>query len=243
MTEKTMQEKSIFDKLNAINVNENTSKKNKFIYLSWCYAWGELQKNYPDATYEVIKFKDGAPYLYDEKTGYMVFTKLTVNNITHEMWLPIMDLQNKAKKNADMMDVNKAIMRCLVKNIAMFGLGLYIYAGEDLPETDNEDKPQKSQSQKPVEKKQEQLKPTQNNDRKITIQEHNELQKLIANAGKNVNKIYEHYKVKALSDLTYNQYVHLNLQLKKQFMCSVKQTIDQAHLAKQSIEKAINKMN
>ena len=147
MTEKIMQEKSIFGKLNEINVNDYTSKKSRFTYLSWCFAWGELQKHYPEATYEVIKF-NGVPYLHDEKTGYMVFTKLTINNITHEMWLPIMDLQNKAKKNADMMDINKAIMRCLVKNIAMFGLGLYIYAGEDLPETDNEDKPQI-----PVEKK------------------------------------------------------------------------------------------
>jgi hypothetical protein len=153
MTEKTMQEKSIFSKLNEINVNDYTSKKGRFTYLSWCYAWGELQKNYPDATYEIIKF-NGMPYLYDEKTGYMVFTKLTINNITHEMWLPIMDLQNKAKKNADMMDINKAIMRCLVKNIAMFGLGLYIYAGEDLPETDNEDKPQIPAEKKPEPQKQ-----------------------------------------------------------------------------------------
>jgi hypothetical protein len=64
----------------------------------------------------------------------MVYTKVTAGGITHEMWLPIMDFKNQAKQNFDMMDVNKAVMRCLVKNFAMFGLGLYIYAGEDLPE-------------------------------------------------------------------------------------------------------------
>lgn len=91
------------------------------------------------------------PYVYDENTGYMVFTNVTINNLTHTMWLPVMDSANKAMKSerytydtkykkgipveaATMFDVNKTIMRCLVKNLAMFGLGLYIYAGEDLPE-------------------------------------------------------------------------------------------------------------
>lgn len=138
-----------FKILNAINTNDHTEKKNGLTYLSWAWAWAELKKVYPDATY-TIKHFDGKPYLFDENLGYMVMTEMTVDGITHEMWLPVMDNTNKAMKNreytikkgkyestvqpATMFDINTAIMRCLTKNIAMFGLGLYIYAGEDLPE-------------------------------------------------------------------------------------------------------------
>ena len=147
-------EKEVFAKLNSLNVNEKTEKKNGLTYLSWAWAWAEFVKVCPDAKYEIREF-DGRPYLYDEKTGYMVFTSVTVGDDTKTMWLPVMDSKNKAMKDhpykyvvrgfnnqqkelvceaATMFDINKTIMRCLVKNIAMFGLGLYIYAGEDLPE-------------------------------------------------------------------------------------------------------------
>lgn len=143
-----------FETLNAINVNDKTEKKSngstELTYLSWAWAWQELKNKYPDATYEIEKFDNNLPYIYDEETGYMVFTKVTIEGITHEMWLPVMDGANKAMKSkpytyktkygdksveaATMFDINKTIMRCLTKNLAMFGLGLYIYAGEDLPE-------------------------------------------------------------------------------------------------------------
>lgn len=145
---------NVFETLNAINVNEHTEGKNGLTYLSWAWAWAEFKKVYPDATYEVVKF-DGKPYVYDENLGYMCYTTVTVEGLTHEMWLPVMDGANKAMKAqpytytdrwnkektvqaATMFDINKTIMRCLTKNLAMFGLGLYIYAGEDLPETENE---------------------------------------------------------------------------------------------------------
>lgn len=149
--------KTDFDVLYGINVNEKTEAKNGLTYLSWAWAWAEFKKVHPDATYEIKKFGEGIPYAYDENTGYMVYTSVTVGDLTHEMWLPVMDGNNKAMKNhpynvktkykeitvqpATMFDVNKTIMRCLTKNLAMFGLGLYIYAGEDLPEenlTDDE---------------------------------------------------------------------------------------------------------
>ena len=149
--------KTVFDTLNAVNVNEHTeikdTGKTKLTYLSWAWAWAEVKKKFPDATYEIIKF-NGIPYVFDEKTGYMVYTTVTIGGITHEMWLPVMDGNNRAmldrpyevqtKYNkftvqaATMFDVNKTIMRCLTKNLAMFGLGLYIYAGEDLPEVSDE---------------------------------------------------------------------------------------------------------
>lgn len=146
------EKKNVFEVLNAINVNEHTESKNGLTYLSWSWAWSEVKKKYPDATYEIVKF-DGIPYAYDPLTGFMVYTRVTIEGITHEMWLPVMDSQNRAMKAepyqvktkyktfdvepATMFDVNKTIMRCLVKNLAMFGLGLYIYAGEDLPETED----------------------------------------------------------------------------------------------------------
>lgn len=144
---------NVFEELNQVNVNDHTETKKtggtELTYLSWTWAWAEIKKRYPEAHYEIGMF-DGLPYVYDENTGYMVFTNVTIDGITHSMWLPVMDGANKAMKAkpyeystkfgkksveaASMFDVNKTIMRCLVKNLAMFGLGLYIYAGEDLPE-------------------------------------------------------------------------------------------------------------
>jgi hypothetical protein len=145
----TKQANSVFATLSTINLNDKVEKKSNLTYLSWTYAWSEVKKHYPDANYEVVFFDD-LPYSHDYKTGYMVFTKVTIEGQTHMMWLPVMDGANKAMKDteysyatrygdktveaATMFDINKAIMRCLVKNLAMFGLGIYIYAGEDLPE-------------------------------------------------------------------------------------------------------------
>ena len=148
---------SKFEEITKINVSEKTEKKGNLTYLSWAWAWAEFKKVYPDAQYEVVKFADGKPYYYDDKTGYMVYTKVTAEGLTYEMWLPVMDGANNAMKSeryeiqtkykkitvepATMFDINKTIMRCLTKNLAMFGLGLYIYAGEDLPEGEDKPKP------------------------------------------------------------------------------------------------------
>jgi len=141
----------VFDDLFHVNVKDYTEKKDGLTYLSWTYAWSEVKKRYPSATYQVMKF-NGLPYVCDHNTGYMVYTTVTIEGQTHEMWLPVMDGKNKAMKPepytyttkygeksveaATMFDINKTIMRCLVKNLAMFGLGLYIFSGEDLPEAD-----------------------------------------------------------------------------------------------------------
>lgn len=130
---------SIFETLNNINVNGNTETKNGLTYLSWAWAWAEFKKKYPKATYTVDKF-DGTYCTGNEKLGWMVRTEVYADELCYEMWLPIMDMRNNAILSPKMTDVNKTIMRCLTKNLAMFGLGLYIYAGEDLPE--DEDEPQ-----------------------------------------------------------------------------------------------------
>lgn len=123
-----------FEDVYTINVNDKTAKKGNLTYLSWASAWAEFKKIYPNATYNIKRFENNLPYVYDEQTGFMVFTEVTVDDLTYEMWLPVMNNANKTLLDAKMTDINKAIMRCLTKNLAMFGLGLYIYEGEDLPE-------------------------------------------------------------------------------------------------------------
>lgn len=142
-----------FQQLLETNVNAYTEKKQGLTYLTWSRAWSEFVKVYENATYEIVKF-DGRPY-YSDESGAMCYTKVTVNDITHEMWLPVMNGANKAMKSKPysyktkygekdveaftMFDVNKTIMRCLTKNLAMFGLGLYIYNGDDLPEGEEQE--------------------------------------------------------------------------------------------------------
>lgn len=124
-----------FAKLNAINVNDKTEKKNGLTYLSWAWAWTEVKKLYPDSAYTVYENKDGWNYHTDGKTCW-VKTGVTVNGIEHIEYLPVMDFKNKSiPLNAiTSFDVNKAIQRSLTKAVARHGLGLYVYAGEDLPE-------------------------------------------------------------------------------------------------------------
>lgn len=124
-----------FIELNKINVNEHTESKNGLTYLSWAWAWGEVKKIYPDANYTIYENKDGWNYFTDGRTGW-VKTGVTVNGIEHIEYLPIMDYKNKSIQldNITSFDVNKTIQRSLTKACARHGLGLYIYAGEDLPE-------------------------------------------------------------------------------------------------------------
>jgi len=135
-----------FEKLSSINVNDKVEKKNNLTYLSWAWAWSEVKKACPDATYQIGMTE------YDDALGFMCHTSVTIAGESLEMWLPVMDGANNSMKKvaytfttrygdkqvaaATTFDINKTLMRCLVKNLAMFGLGIYIYAGEDLPETE-----------------------------------------------------------------------------------------------------------
>ena len=139
--------KEIFEKLSAIDISGQIEKKENLSYLSWANAWTLLVQNYPDSNYTVHQY-NGKPYIFDETLGYMVHTSVTVENITKDMYLPVLDGKNKAMLNVDysyttkygdktvnkatMFDINTSIMRCLVKNIALFGLGLSLYRGEDI---------------------------------------------------------------------------------------------------------------
>ena len=131
-----------FKALNDINVNDKTEKKNGLTYLSWAWAWGEVKKLFPDATYTIYENKDGWNYHTDGKTCW-VKTGVTVNGLEHIEYLPVMDYKNRSipVDAVTSFDVNKAIQRSLTKAVARHGLGLYIYAGEDLPESEADAKP------------------------------------------------------------------------------------------------------
>lgn len=211
---------TVFDELNSINVNDRTEKKKsggtELTYLSWTWAWAEVKKRFPEAHYEIV-MHNGLPYVYDENTGYMVFTNVTIDGITHTMWLPVMDGANKAMKNqpytystkyngektvdaATMFDVNKTIMRCLVKNLAMFGLGLYIYAGEDLPEVDVEE--QKT-AQEVAKKKL----------GKIDAVQLESLKAILAGNGIEEKTVLDLYKLKSLEEVTNQKYENIQSHL------------------------------
>lgn len=153
MSEKKL---TVFERLSSINVNDHVEKKDNLTYLSWAWAWSVTKKECPDASYSIL------PTDYDEDLGFMCHTSVTIEGQTLEMWLPVMDGKNKSMKKkaysystkygdkqveaATTFDINKTMMRCLVKNLAMFGLGIYIYAGEDLPESEatSQSKPAKT---------------------------------------------------------------------------------------------------
>ena len=135
-----MANENYFEILSAVNVNDKTEKKNNLTYLSWAYAWGELKKRFPNANYKVYESapeQGGWNYFTDGNTCW-VKVGVTVNDIEHIEYLPIMDYKNKSIPLASVtsFEVNKAIQRALTKAVARHGLGLYIYAGEDLPDTD-----------------------------------------------------------------------------------------------------------
>ena len=128
--------KSVWDTLSSIDVNQHTEKKGNLTYLSWAWAWGIVKSKYPNATYTIYRNPlTNQQWDYQEEVGFMCSTSVTIEKETLEMWLPVMDFRNKSMvNNATTFDINKTLMRCLTKNLAMFGLGHYIYAGEDLPE-------------------------------------------------------------------------------------------------------------
>ena len=163
----------MFNALSNLDLSDKCEKRESLTYLSWANAWSEFKSAYPSATYRILKNESGLPYFSDPNLGIMVFTEVTVDNVTHQMWLPVMDSKNKAMKftpytyqvwdnykkafvektvqAASMFDINKTLMRCLVKNLAMFGLGLYIFQGDDLPEKSADDTTSSAQPiQRPV---------------------------------------------------------------------------------------------
>jgi len=122
-----MSYKEIWQTLSKIDCSAHVEKKNGLSYLSWAWAWGVLMEHYPDAQYSF-----DPPQVFPNGTQ-MVFCTVQIGECSRRMWLPVMDHRNKSIVDPDSFAVNTAMMRCLVKCLALYGLGHYIYAGEDLP--------------------------------------------------------------------------------------------------------------
>jgi hypothetical protein len=118
---------SVWKTLSSINVNEHTERKGNLTYLSWAWAWAVTKQHYPDACYT---FHDNEVHSDGTMT---VHCDVIIDELAHEMWLPVMDHRNNAVANPNAFQINTAKMRCLTKGLSMHGLGAYIYAGEDLP--------------------------------------------------------------------------------------------------------------
>lgn len=233
--------KSVFETLNAINVNDMVEKKktekSTLTYLSWSSAWQVVKEEFPDVEYEILRNPEtNLPYWYDPLTGYMVFTKVNIKNQTHQMWLPVMDGTNHAMKAepyqvqtkykkftvpaATMCDINKAIMRCLVKNLSMFGLGLYIYRGEDLPdgESQAQNTAQAQPANEPVEKAVPQApaqqKPVKDT-RPVTPQMVDFIRKTLEEHQVTTDFICQKYRVSELNNLKVYQAKHIGKNIDK----------------------------
>ncbi len=124
---------SVWENLSKIDCNEHKKQKGKLSYLSWTWAWAATKNEYPNAVYsfrEPVFFADGT---------CEVWVTVTIEELSHDMWLPVMDNRNNSLANPTSRDISDTRMRCLTKCLAMFGLGHYIYAGEDLPDSGPED--------------------------------------------------------------------------------------------------------
>jgi|BioPla2DNA2_1021312.scaffolds.fasta_scaffold20560_3 hypothetical protein len=133
-----MEKKNYFEELFKVNVNDKVKKKGGFNYLSWAYAWAEIKKADPEASFKIYENADGLNYHHDGRTAWAKVS-VTVGGLELIEYLPIMDIRNKsmALNTITSMEVTKTIQRALTKAAARHGLGLYVYAGEDLPEDEN----------------------------------------------------------------------------------------------------------
>lgn len=174
-------EAKVWQTLSAINVNEHTEKKGKLTYLSWAWAFTELKNNFPESSIKIKKekiFADGTMEVRCEVT-----VKEGDQSTTQAMWLPVMDHRNQAIANPNARQINDARMRCVTKCLGLHGLGLYIYAGQELPE------PEVENLKKP-----------------LTQKELGKLRKLLEATETDHEQILEHYEVKSLADLCHGQY-------------------------------------
>lgn len=193
-----MMSENIFKILNDVNVNGHTEKKNGLTYLSWAWAWAEVKKAFPGANYNVYENADGWNYFTDGKTAW-VKTGVVINGLEHIEYLPVMDYKNKSipLEAITSFDVNKAIQRSLTKACARHGLGLYIYAGEDLPENSEERKALEGDLDKAISAK----------DVKV-------LEGMLSEAQK--DWVIRNYKLTKLSDMTGRQKADLMARLNAQ---------------------------
>jgi hypothetical protein len=180
-----------FARLNQINVSDHLERKGDFAYLSWPYAVTQLRLADPTAVWEVRRF-EGLPYLKTE-TGYFVEVAVTVQGVTLSQIHPVLDAKNQTVFEPTAYQVNTSIQRALVKAIALHGLGLYVYAGEDLPNGEEQSKAQPK------------VTPLQNQ-RPITSAQLRYLKRLIAEAKSSEQHIKDYFNLDRLEDLPMKEF-------------------------------------
>jgi hypothetical protein len=180
-----------FARLNQINVSEHIERKGDFAYLSWPFAVAQLRLADPQAFWEVRRF-DGLPYLRTE-VGYFVEVAVTVQGVTLSQIHPVLDSKNQPLSEPTSFQINSSLQRCLVKAIALHGLGLYIYSGEDLPSGEEQVKPQPH------------LTPIQNQ-RPISPAQIRYLKRLIVEAKSSEQHIKDYFNLDRLEDLPMREF-------------------------------------
>ena len=179
---------SIWATLSQVDVSGRIEKKQNLSFLSWSWAWGTLMEHYPQAEYS---FQEPAEAQKDGSV--MVYCTVTIDGLSRQMWLPVMGFKNQAISNPDVVQVNKAKMRCLVKCLAMFGLGHYIYAGEDLPSAEAD-----KAAEKIAKERAESIKPA-NIEQLVRIDE------LIKETDADVEIFHKYFRVDGIAELTATQ--------------------------------------
>ena len=180
-----------FARLNQINVSEHLERKGDFAYLSWPFAVAQLRLADPQACWEVRRF-EGLPYLKTE-TGYFVEVAVTVQGVTLSQIHPVLDSRNRPLADPTVFDINTSIQRCLVKAIALHGLGLYVYSGEDLPSGEEQVKPQPKVT-------------SIQNQRPITPAQVRYLKRLITEAKSSEQHIKDYFNIDRLEDLPMREF-------------------------------------
>ena len=182
-----------FATLNAINVSEHIEKKGGFSYLSWPFAVAQLRLADPTATWSVVRF-DGLPYLASD-VGVFVEVAVTVQGVTLSQIHPVLDGRNRPLLSPNSFDINTSIQRALVKAIALHGLGLYVYAGEDLPQPVSEAANDQVAPPPSVKVTPARIGPTISGPQQLAIQ------KLVIETGTDMGRLLEHFSVASLKDL------------------------------------------
>ncbi|MDG0980751.1 MAG: DUF1071 domain-containing protein [Halieaceae bacterium] len=179
---------SIWATLSQVDVSDRIEKKQNLSFLSWSWAWGTLMEHYPQAEYS---FQEPAEAQRDGSV--MVYCTVTIDGLSRQMWLPVMDFKNQAISNPDVVQLNKAKMRCLVKCLAMFGLGHYIYAGEDLPSAEAD-----KAAEKIAKEREESIKPAK-------IEQLVRIDELIKETNADVEIFHKYFRVDGIAELTTTQ--------------------------------------
>lgn len=219
-TPKLSSSTNAFTALAAINVNDHVERKGGFAYLSWPYAVAQLRQFDPTATWEVRRF-DGLPFLVTE-AGVFVEVAVTVQGVTLSQIHPVLDGRNRPLMAPSAFDINSSIQRCLVKAIALHGLGLYIYAGEDLPQVSvvasNDPEPVEVPVDTPT-------RPTLVSDRRpvkradsgdrISKAQQTQIHKLALEVGISLDRVLGYFGVSALTEIAATDFLRVIRSLEK----------------------------